>query len=271
MTATNADRYAPEATLTVADVADLIDHAVLAPELTPAQVAAGIEEVAAYDVWSVCVRPSDVADAARRLQGRYTRVGTVIGFPHGTTSTAAKVAESIKALEDGAVELDMVLNIGRLRGGDLGKVTDDIGAVVKVCRSACGLVKVILETALLDDEAKVAGCRAVQDAGADFVKTSTGFAAGGATLHDVALIRRSVSPRLGVKASGGIGDLPTALAMVALGATRIGTSRSATLLEAARAAAGDGSLAVPSARHLPDVALGRDPAMGTDGRSGNGY
>lgn len=263
MTTTNGDRYVPGATLTAQDVADLIDHALLKPELTPAEVAAGIEEVAAYDVWSVCVRPSDVADAARLLQGRHTKVCTVIGFPHGTTSTAAKVAESITALEDGAVELDMVLNIGRLRGDDLDRVTADIGAVVKVGRSANALVKVILETALLDDEAKVAGCRAAQDAGADFVKTSTGFAGGGATLPDVALMRRSVEPRMRVKASGGVRDLPTALAMVALGATRLGTSGSVELVEAARTSEREGKLVVPA----PDGLLDGAAATG----SGGGY
>lgn len=263
MTTTNGDRYAPGATLNAQDVADLIDHALLKPELTPAEVAAGIEEVAAYDVWSVCVRPSDVADAARVLVGRHTRVCTVIGFPHGTTSTAAKVAESITALEDGAVELDMVLNIGRLRGGDVDRVRADIGAVVKVGRSVNALVKVILETALLDEAAKVAGCRAAQDAGADFVKTSTGFAGGGATLPDVTLMRRSVEPRMRVKASGGVRDLPTALAMVALGATRLGTSSSVELVQAARAAEREGTLVVPAPG---DLRTG-----GAGAASGGGY
>ncbi len=261
MTATHAGRYLPGATLSAQDVADLIDHALLKPELTPAEVAAGIEEVAAYDVWSVCVRPSDVADATVRLQGRHTTVCTVIGFPHGTTTTAAKVAESIQAITDGATELDMVLNIGRLRGGDLAAVTDDIAAVVKVGRSAKRLVKVILETSLLDDEQKVAGCRAAQDAGADFVKTSTGFAGGGATFADVALMRRSVEPRMQVKASGGVRDLATALGMVALGATRLGTSSSVDLVHAARDAERHGLLAVPSPLDVlrGDVGGGGEP------------
>ncbi len=263
MTGTNRDRYSSGAALTAQDVADLIDHALLKPELTPRQVAAGIEDVAAYDVWSVCVRPSDVADAARLLRGRHTRVGTVIGFPHGTTSSAAKVAESIAALGEGAVELDMVLNIGRLRGADLAYVTADIAAVVKVGRSAGALVKVILETALLDDEQKVAGCRAAQDAGADFVKTSTGFAGGGATLADVALLRTNLAPHIRVKASGGVRDLPTALAMVASGATRLGTSSSLELIQAARVAQREGRLVLP-------VAQDRSERASDDG-SGRGY
>ncbi len=262
MTATTDGRYAPGAVLTAQDVADLIDHALLKPDLTPRQVAEGIEEVAACDVWSVCVRPSDVADAARRLQGRYTRVCTVIGFPHGTTSTASKVAESITALEDGAVELDMVLNIGRLLGGDLDTVFDDIGSVVKVARSAGALVKVILETTLLDDAAIVAGCRAAEQAGADFVKTSTGFAGGGATLPDVALMRRTVSPRVQVKASGGVRDLPAALAMVAVGATRLGTSSSTQIVQEARAAEAEEALVVP-ADPADLLAHARDDAQGS--------
>src|SRR5699024_6172219 len=178
--------YAPGSTLTVQDVADLVDHALLKPELTPAEVERSCRDLAASEIWSVCVRPSDVALAAGAVQGHRTRVCTVIGFPHGTTSTAAKVAEAEQALADGATELDVVLNIGRLRGGDVTAVREDIAAVVEVGRAAGVIVKVILETALLDERAKIDGCRASTDAGADFTKTATGFAGGGATLPDVA-------------------------------------------------------------------------------------
>ncbi|MGO0576613.1 deoxyribose-phosphate aldolase [Ornithinimicrobium panacihumi] len=237
--------YAPGSTLTVQDVADLIDHALLKPELTPAEVEASCRELAAAEIWSVCVRPSDVALALAAVEGHKTQVCTVIGFPHGTTSTAAKVAESKQALADGATELDMVLNIGRLRGGDVEAVTADIAAVVEVGHAAGAIVKVIFETALLDEEQKVAACRASQAAGADFVKTSTGFAGGGATLPDVRLMRASTDLPMQVKASGGVRDIETLLAMCAEGVTRIGTSSTEALLAGAREREAAGTLVVP--------------------------
>lgn len=251
--------YAPGSTLTVQDVADLVDHALLKPELTPTEVERSCRELAAQEIWSVCVRPSDVALAARAVEGHRTRVCTVIGFPHGTTSTAAKVAESRQAIEDGATELDMVLNIGRLRGGDLEHVQADVAAVVEVGHEAGALVKVILETALLDDEHKVAGCRAAEAGGADFVKTSTGFAGGGATLPDVRLMRASTGPQVQVKASGGVRDIDTLLAMCAEGVTRIGTSSTEALLTGARERADAGTLVVPQ------------PGQAADGADGLGY
>lgn len=240
--------YTPGATLTVQDVADLIDHALLKPELTPAEVSTATKELAAQRIWSVCVRPSDVALARETIaavDGSPTQVCTVIGFPHGTTSTAAKVAESRQALEDGATELDMVLNIGRLRGGDLDAVRDDIAAVVEVGHAAGVIVKVIFETALLDEQQKVDACRASAEAGADFTKTSTGFAGGGATLPDVRLMRAHTPDSMEVKASGGVRDIPTLLAMLAEGVTRIGTSSTEGLLAEARVAAEAGTLVVP--------------------------
>lgn len=239
--------FAPGSILTVQDVADLIDHALLKPELTPEEVATSIRELATQRIWSVCVRPSDVALAAATIAevaGSPTRVCTVIGFPHGTTSTAAKVAEARQALADGATELDMVLNIGRLRGGDRTAVRDDIAAVVEVGHAVGVLVKVIFETALLDEQAKVAACRACVDAGADFTKTATGFAGGGATLPDVALMRAHTPATMEVKASGGVRDIPTLLAMLAEGVTRIGTSSTAALLAEAERSGADG-LVVP--------------------------
>lgn len=247
--------FAPGTTLTVQDVADLIDHALLKPELTPDEVAGSVRELAGQRIWSVCVRPSDVALAAQAIasvEGSPTRVCTVIGFPHGTTSTAAKVAEAQQALADGATELDMVLNIGRLRGGDVTAVRDDIAAVVEVGHSAGVVVKVIFETALLDERAKIDACRASADAGADFTKTSTGFAGGGATLADVALMRANTPEQMEVKASGGVRDIATLLAMLAEGVTRIGTSSTAGLLAEAEQV-GPAGLVVPEPGQSTDA------------------
>lgn len=249
----------PGTTLTTQDVADLIDHALLKPELTPDEVEQACRELAADEIWSVCVRPSDVRLALAAVDGHRTRVCTVIGFPHGTTSTAAKVAEARQALADGATELDMVLNIGRLRGGDLDAVKQDIAAVVEVGHAVDALVKVIFETALLDDEQKQAACRASEEAGADFVKTSTGFAGGGATLPDVRLMRAHVPDTMQVKASGGVRDIDTLLAMVAEGVTRIGTSSTQALLAGAREREQAGALVVP------------EPGAGVAGADGQGY
>jgi deoxyribose-phosphate aldolase len=215
--------------VTVDAVRGLIDHAILKPELTRADVDAQLDEAAAHRVFSVCVRPSDVAHAVERLTGTGVGVGTVIGFPHGTTSTAAKVAESLQALADGAFELDMVQNIGAAKSGDWQRVEQDVRAVVDAAGDT--VVKVILETAFLTDDEIVAASRAAQTAGAAFVKTSTGFAGGGATAEHIALMRRTVGADTGVKASGGVRGLDTLLEMVEAGANRIGTSASARILE----------------------------------------
>lgn len=215
--------------VTVDAVRGLIDHAILKPELTRADVDAQLDEAAAHRVFSVCVRPSDVAHAVERLTGTGVGVGTVIGFPHGTTSTAAKVAESLQALADGAFELDMVQNIGAAKSGDWERVEQDVRAVVDAAGDT--VVKVILETAFLTDDEIVAASRAAQTAGAAFVKTSTGFAGGGATAEHIALMRRTVGADTGVKASGGVRGLDTLLEMVAAGANRIGTSASARILD----------------------------------------
>ncbi|WP_181783729.1 deoxyribose-phosphate aldolase [Pseudonocardia pini] len=219
--------------LTAPEIAAMIDHAVLKPELTRAQVDAELATAARYGLFSVCVRPSDVAHAREVLTGTGVAVCTVIGFPHGTTSTAAKVAESRQAVADGATELDMVQNIGRLRSGLVADVEADVAAVVA---AADGLVvKVILETVFLTDAEIVAACEAAERAGAAFVKTSTGFAGGGATAPHIALMRASVGPSVQVKASGGVRDLDTLEQLFALGATRFGTSGSAVLLDDAAA------------------------------------
>ena len=224
-----------------ADIAGMIDHAILKPELTRDDVDAALDTAARYGIFSVCVRPSDVAHAVRRLDGTGVAVGTVIGFPHGTTSTVAKCAESRQALADGAAELDMVLNVGRLRSGLVDDVEADIHDVVETAGDR--VVKVILETAFLTDDEVAAGCRAAQRAGATFVKTSTGFAGGGATEHHVDLMRRTVGDSMQVKASGGIRDLDTVLRFHDMGVTRFGTSATATILDDASAREAGGTAA----------------------------
>jgi deoxyribose-phosphate aldolase len=226
-----------------AEIAALIDHAILKPELTHAEVDAELDLAARSRVFSVCVRPGDVAKAVARLEGTGVLVGTVIGFPHGTTSTAAKVAESVTALHEGARELDMVLHIGALRSGDLERVEADIRAVVATAAEQGALVKVILETVFLTDDEVVAGAQAAERAGAAFVKTSTGFAGGGATPHHLRLMRDAVGPAVRIKASGGVRGLDTLLAMRELGVDRFGTSATATILADAERLASTGASA----------------------------
>ncbi|WP_229075896.1 deoxyribose-phosphate aldolase [Actinoplanes sp. DH11] len=214
---------------TVAQIAKMIDHSILRPEFTVDDVRAGCAVAAKYDVASVCVRPCDVPAAVALLDGTTVRIGTVIGFPHGDSATQIKVAETELAVDQGATEIDMVLNIGWLRSGDIASVENEIGSVVKAAGEAH--VKVILETAYLTDEQKLAACGAAERAGAAFVKTSTGFAPTGATVDDLALMRSAVSAAVQVKASGGIRSLDTVLAMAAVGVTRFGTSATADILD----------------------------------------
>jgi deoxyribose-phosphate aldolase len=213
--------------------ASQIDHTLLKPEATPEQIERLCDEARREQFASVCVNPLYVALCARLLADSPVAVCSVIGFPLGATSSAAKNCEAQQALDDGARELDMVLAVGLLKAGRYTDVLDDIRGVVDICHERGALCKVILETVLLDDEEKVAACLLAAHAGADFVKTSTGFAAGGATPHDVALMRRAVGAALGVKASGGIRSAETARAMLAAGASRIGASASIALLAAA--------------------------------------
>ncbi|MFY1688727.1 deoxyribose-phosphate aldolase [Plantactinospora sp. WMMB782] len=214
---------------TVVEVAKMIDHSLLKPQLTDVDIEAGCALAAHYRVVSVCVRPCDVRFAVQLLNGTEVLVGTVAGFPHGDATTPVKAAETRLAIEQGAAEIDMVLNIGRLRSGDLAYVEEDIRAVVT---AAAGVpVKVILENAHLTDEEKVAGCQAAERAGAAFVKTSTGFAGGGATMDDLRLMRASVSAAVQVKAAGGVRTLDVLLAMADLGVTRFGTTATATILD----------------------------------------
>jgi len=214
---------------TVAEVAKMIDHSLLQPQLTTADIEAGCALAARYHVASVCARPSDVPLAAKLLQGTGVLVGTVAGFPHGSTATPVKVAETRLAIEQGAAEIDMVLNIGRLRSADLAFVEDDIRAVVTAATGV--LVKVILENAYLTDEEKVAGCQVAERAGARFVKTSTGFAGGGATMDDLRLMRASVSEAVQIKAAGAVRTLDVLLAMADIGVTRFGATATAQILD----------------------------------------
>ena len=218
-------------TLTYRDVAKTIDHSLLRPELDDAFVETGCRLAAAYDVASVCVRPVDVGRARAILEATEVAVGTTIGFPHGNHTTATKVFEAQRALADGAVELDMVIQIGALKSGRDAEVQDDIAAVVEVAHAARAIVKVIFENAYLTDDEKVRACRLTEAAGGDFVKTSTGFAPSGATHEDLALMRRSVSSRVQVKAAGGVRTLDALLAVMALGVTRVGATATATMLD----------------------------------------
>ncbi|MFC4036837.1 deoxyribose-phosphate aldolase [Dactylosporangium siamense] len=210
-------------------VAKMIDHSLLRPELTLDEVRAGCELAARYDVASVCVRPADVTDAVALLKGTGVLVGTVVGFPHGGTTTDGKVAETRIAVAQGAAEIDMVLNIGWLRSGLEEGVEADIRAVVEAADNAT--VKVILENAYLTDPQKIAGCEAAERAGAHYVKTSTGFAPGGATMEDLALMRAAVSPHVKIKAAGGVRTLDILLAMAAIGVTRFGATATAAILD----------------------------------------
>ncbi|NJN16105.1 MAG: deoxyribose-phosphate aldolase [Oscillochloris sp.] len=214
-------------------IAGLIDHTLLKPEATPEQIAALCKEARRYRFASVCVNPTFVPLCARLLQGSPVVVCTVIGFPLGATTSKVKVFETAQAVGNGAHEVDMVLAVGRLKAGEYGEVADDIAQVAAAAHSANAILKVIIETALLTDEEKIAACLLAVRAGADYVKTSTGFSGGGATVADISLMRRVVGPHIGVKASGGVRSLADAQAMVQAGATRIGASAGVAIVRAA--------------------------------------
>jgi len=212
-------------------IAALIDHTLLKPQATADDVRRLCQEARRYEFAAVCVNPYWVTLAASELTGSSVLVATVAGFPLGANTTDVKVAEAQAAIAAGAREIDMVLNIGELYAGHLDAVRADIAAVVAASHARNATVKVILETALLNDDQKIAACNLSQQAGADFVKTSTGFSTHGATVHDVALMRRTVGLDMGVKASGGIRTLEDLEAMRAAGATRIGTSSGVQIVE----------------------------------------
>jgi deoxyribose-phosphate aldolase len=218
-------------TITYEQLAKVIDHSLLKPELTEADVVAGCELAARYHTATVCVKPCHVKLAAEVLRDSDVLVSTVVGFPHGSNLTEIKVAEAVKAMDDGALELDMVLNIGQLRSGKTDYVRDDIKAVCEAAHARVVKVKVIFENAYLTDEEKVTACKLCEEAGADWVKTSTGFAPSGATLDDLRLIRANVSEKVQVKAAGGVRTLPAILEVIDVGVTRCGATATATILD----------------------------------------
>lgn len=217
--------------LTRASLATYMDHTLLKPEATAADIDRVVAEARQYGTASVCVNPYWVARVAAGLAGSGVKTCTVIGFPLGATSTASKVAETRDATAHGAQEIDMVINIGELKAGNDDAVRSDISAVANAAHEAGALLKVIIETCLLSDEEKRRACKLSVAGGADFVKTSTGFSTGGATTADITLMRETVGPELGVKASGGIRTLEAAIAMIEAGATRLGVSAAVSILE----------------------------------------
>jgi len=212
------------------EVAALIDHTLLKPEATRAQVTKLCEEAVQYSFCSVMVNPSNVAQAVSLVQGSPVLVGTVIGFPLGATTGTAKIAESVDVLRLGANELDMVINIGALKSGERTLVGAEIKALADIAHRSGAILKVILETALLDTDEKIVACQLCMNAGADFVKTSTGFSTSGATVSDVELMRGVVGHKLGVKAAGGIRTAADVRAMIDAGANRIGASASVAIV-----------------------------------------
>ncbi|WP_121616525.1 deoxyribose-phosphate aldolase [Virgibacillus halodenitrificans] len=205
------------------ELAKYIDHTQLKPDTTKDSIEKLVAEAKEYEFVSVCVNPSWVPFCYEKLKDTNVKVCTVIGFPLGATSTQSKVFETEQAIKDGATEVDMVINIGLLKSGEDDPVKQDIAAVVKAAENKA-LTKVIIETSLLTEDEKIRACKLAKEAGADFVKTSTGFSTGGATVEDIKLMRKTVGSDLGVKASGGVRDLETTKAMIDAGATRIGAS-----------------------------------------------
>ena len=217
-----------------AGVAAMIDHTLLKPDATRKDIEDLCREAAQFKFATVCINPTWVATAARLLAGSGVGVCTVVGFPLGATTPDVKGYETRRAIFDGAREIDMVINVGALKSGDLRMVEQDIEAVTTPCREGGALSKVIIEAALLTDEEKITACTLAKAAGADYVKTSTGFASGGATAADVALMRRVVGAEMGVKAAGGVRDLEGMKAMIAAGATRVGASAGVKIVQQSR-------------------------------------
>jgi deoxyribose-phosphate aldolase len=214
----------PSADDRAAALAQMIDHTLLKPEVTPQQVETLCREALEYGFASVCVNSAYVSQCVELLEDSQVKVCTVVGFPLGANLPEVKAYEAERAIALGATEVDMVQNIGALKAGDYDLVRHDIAGVVRVCHAAGVLVKVIIETSLLTEEEKETSCRLAVEAGADFVKTSTGFSGGGATAEDIVLMRRIVGPDIGVKASGGVKTLADTEKMIQAGATRIGAS-----------------------------------------------
>ena len=228
--------------LTPKDIASMLDHSTLQPWLTEAEIRHGCEIALKYGTASVCARPCDVPILAEMLAGSEVKICTVIGFPHGAHETAIKLAEAQLALAEGCEELDMVLNIGKLKGGDYEYVGNEIRMIAAAAHEAGAILKVILETCCLTDEEKVTACHLSEQAGADFVKTSTGYGSAGCKIEDLKLMRASVSEKVRVKGSGGIRDLDTVLAARAAGANRCGVSATEKIMAEAEKRYAEGTL-----------------------------
>lgn len=251
-TSTNADGsmgsgmvLKPGTKVTAAEIAKMIDHSLLKPEMTRQEVIAGCELAKEYDCMTVCLKPCDVEVANSILKDTDVLVTAVIGFPHGHHLTAVKLLEAEIAIDQGCKELDLVLNIGRLKSGDDDLVEDDIRAVCELAHSRNVIVKVIFENYYLTDEEKIKACEICSRAGADFVKTSTGYAKGGATIHDLALMRANCPDKVSVKAAGGVRTLESALAVRAVGAVRFGATATKAIVEEARELEKEGKLEIP--------------------------
>ena len=239
----------PGSKVTAKEISKMIDHSLLRPDMTRQEVVEGCRIAKAYDCATVCVKPCDVAIAKEALRGCDVLVTTVVGFPHGHALTAVKVKEAEIAIDQGCEELDLVLNIGRLKSGDLGLVEEDVRAVCDAAHDRGVFVKVILENAYLTDEEKKTACEICERAGADFVKTSTGYAKSGATIHDLKLMRKACSPKVRIKAAGGVRTLDGALAVRAVGCTRFGATATQKIVDEARQREKDGTLKIPDSVH----------------------
>ncbi len=235
-------RSISEKRLSVADVAAMIDHSLLRPDMARDELMAGFEMAKRYKVATCCVRPCDISLACEVLLDSGVRVSTVLGFPHGSHKTETKVFEAERAMDDGCLDLDVVLNVGRLKSADHGYVQRDLEAVVDAIHRRAGIVKVIFENCYLTDDEIVKGCELCDRIGADYVKTSTGYGSGGATLEDVRLMRQSSSPRMAVKAAGGIRSLDSLLQFRAAGAKMAGTRSTKEILEEAATREKSGTL-----------------------------
>lgn len=227
------------------DIADMIDHSLLNPTFTLDEIKKGCEIAREYKCKTVCLRPCDVEFASGILKGSDVLITTVIGFPHGSNLTEVKVFETEKAIEQGCTEIDVVLNIGRLLSGDYDFVEKDLKSVVDAAHAHNVVVKVIFENAYLNDEQKLKACEICTRVGADFTKTSTGYAPGGATIHDLKLMRANTAPNMQVKAAGGVRKLDDALMVKAVGGTRFGCTRTESMIADARDREAAGTLVLP--------------------------
>lgn len=238
-------RVAPGTKVTAKEISKMIDHSLLKPEMTRQEVVEGCLLAKQYDCATVCVKPCDVEVAKEVLKGTDILVSTVIGFPHGHHLTEVKVMEAEIAISQGCEELDMVLNIGRLKSGDYDLVEEDIRSVCDASHRRGVIVKVILENYYLTDQEKIKACEICERAGADFVKTSTGYAKGGATIHDLKLMRKTCTDKVRVKAAGGVRTLDGALAVRAIGGVRFGATATKKIVEDARQREREGTLRIP--------------------------